>query len=137
MGHDAPDRVARLTFRSSAAAVISAIDQDAGRTAPARISPKVIFCGALPMIPRPAASRKPPTEAAYQQMKYRTAKPRDWSDAEKRQLAKLVRDGMSTRAISAALGRRASSVKMMAREMKLILRKKAKRPPVRAASGGG
>jgi transposase len=70
-------------------------------------------------------------------MKKRTAKPRDWSDTEKRQLVKLVRDGISTRAIAAALGRRANSVRMMAREMKLILRKKARRPPVRAASGGG
>ena len=61
-------------------------------------------------------------------MKKRTAKPRDWSDAEKRQLVKLVRDGIGTRAIAAALGRRANSVRMMAREMKLILRKKAKRP---------
>jgi hypothetical protein len=69
-----------------------------------------------------------PTEVAYQQMKKRTARPRDWSEAEKRQLVKLVRDGMGTRAIAAALGRRANSVRMMAREMKLILRKKAKRP---------
>ena len=60
-------------------------------------------------------------------MKKRIAKPRDWSDAEKRQLVKLVRDGMNTRAIAAALGRRAGSVRMMAREMKLILRKKAKK----------
>jgi transposase-like protein len=61
-------------------------------------------------------------------MKKRTAKPRDWSEAEKQQLVMLVRGGMSTRAISGALGRRASSVRMMAREMKLILRKKAMRP---------
>jgi len=72
----------------------------------------------------------PPTEAAYQQMKKRTARPRDWSETEKQHLVMLVRGGMSTRAISKALGRRASSVRMMAREMKLILRKKAKRPSV-------
>src|ERR1700752_3259348 len=64
----------------------------------------------------------------YQEMKKRTAKPRDCSDAEKRQLVTLVRDGISIRAIAAALGRRANFVRMMAQEMKLINRKKGKRP---------
>ena len=38
-------------------------------------------------------------------MKKRTAKPRDWSEAEKQHLVMLVRGGMSTRAISNALPR--------------------------------
>jgi transposase len=52
---------------------------------------------------------------------------KDWSELEKRRLAWLVRRGKSTRQISAALDRRIGSVKKMALEMKLVLRKKAKK----------
>jgi transposase len=57
----------------------------------------------------------------------RTIKPKAWSESEKRQLAVLVRNGSSAREISAALGRRAGSIKKMAQEMKLVLWKKAKK----------
>ena len=60
-------------------------------------------------------------------MKKRIVKPKDWSDSERRQLAKLVREGVSTRNISAALGRRVGAIRKMAGEMKLVLRKKAKK----------
>jgi hypothetical protein len=63
-------------------------------------------------------------------VKKRTAEPKDWSDSEKRQLAKLVREGVSGRNISAALGLRIASVKKMAGEMRLVLRKEAKKGPI-------
>jgi len=50
-------------------------------------------------------------------------KPKAWTEAEKQQLAKLVRDGARTPEIAAKLGRYAGSVKQMARAMRLILKK--------------
>lgn len=51
------------------------------------------------------------------------AKPKTWSEAEKQQLAKLARGGMSAAKISAELGRYTGSVKRMATELGLILKK--------------
>jgi transposase-like protein len=50
-------------------------------------------------------------------------KPRTWTEEEKRQLVKLVRNGAGTREISAKLGRYAKSVKETARAMGLLLKK--------------
>jgi hypothetical protein len=50
-------------------------------------------------------------------------KPKTWTEAEKRQLLKLVRDGARTPEISAKLGRYAGSVKRMATAMGLLLKK--------------
>lgn len=50
-------------------------------------------------------------------------KPKDWTEGEKRQLAKLVRKGMGTKEISKALGRYALSVKQMAKAMGLLIKK--------------
>jgi hypothetical protein len=57
----------------------------------------------------------------------RVSKPKAWSESEKRQLALFVRKGSSAQEISAALNRRAGSIKKMAQEMKLVVRKKAKK----------
>jgi transposase-like protein len=50
-------------------------------------------------------------------------KPKSWTEAEKRQLVKLVRDGNRTAQISAKLGRYAGSVNRMARAMGLLPKK--------------
>jgi hypothetical protein len=50
-------------------------------------------------------------------------KPKTWTDTEKRQLAKLAKRGAGVSKISAELGRYARSVKLMAREMGLLLKK--------------
>jgi hypothetical protein len=50
-------------------------------------------------------------------------KPKPWTEAEKRQLVKLVRAGAGTREISAKLGRYAKSIKETARAMGLLLKK--------------
>jgi transposase-like protein len=50
-------------------------------------------------------------------------RPKAWSEAEKRQLVKLIRDGARTPEIAARLGRHAGSVKLMARAMGLLLKK--------------
>jgi hypothetical protein len=50
-------------------------------------------------------------------------KPKYWTEAEKQQLVKLVRDGTRTPQISIKLGRYAGSVKRMARAMGLLLKK--------------
>jgi hypothetical protein len=63
-------------------------------------------------------------EAGQQELKKKPTKSKDWSDFEKRQLAKLVRTRIGAREISIALGRHIGSVRKMAREMRLILRKK-------------
>lgn len=60
----------------------------------------------------------------------RTTKPKAWSDAEKRVLSKLALKGASASEISVAIGRRISSVRKMARELKFVLKKTA------AKSGG-
>jgi hypothetical protein len=51
------------------------------------------------------------------------SKPKIWTEAEKQQLAKLVRRGARAPEIIVALGRHAGSVRKMAREMKLLLKK--------------
>jgi transposase-like protein len=51
------------------------------------------------------------------------AKPKTWTEAEKRRLAKLVRNGVRAAQISTELDRYTGSVKRMAREMGLILKK--------------
>ena len=50
-------------------------------------------------------------------------KPKTWTDAEKRQLATLAKRGAGVSKISAELGRYTKSVKLMAREMGLLLKK--------------
>jgi hypothetical protein len=50
-------------------------------------------------------------------------KPKEWSAAEKRTLSKLVRKGVGVREISTVLGRHVTSVRRMAREMRLVLKK--------------
>jgi hypothetical protein len=55
----------------------------------------------------------------------RATKPKAWSDAEKQLLSKLARKGTSASEISVAIGRRISSVKKMARELKFVLKKTA------------
>jgi DNA-binding NarL/FixJ family response regulator len=72
-----------------------------------------------------------PIETATR-MKKKTAKPKDWSDAEKRQLATLVSKGTDAREIALALGRHIASVRKTAREMKLVLKKAPRRPPAKA-----
>jgi len=50
-------------------------------------------------------------------------KPKTWTDSEKRQLAKLAKRGVGVSKISNELGRYTKSVKLMAREMGLLLKK--------------
>jgi hypothetical protein len=56
-------------------------------------------------------------------MKPTATKPKTWTEEEKQQLEKLVRDGARRTEISAKLGRYARSVKQMARAMGLLLKK--------------
>src|SRR5262249_34481086 len=51
------------------------------------------------------------------------AKPKEWTDAEKRALVRLVRKGCGVTIISEQLGRYARSVRRMARELGLAVRK--------------
>jgi hypothetical protein len=51
------------------------------------------------------------------------ARPKQWTDAEKQQLARLAKQGSDASEISAHLGRHISSVRQMARKMKLVLRR--------------
>jgi transposase len=53
----------------------------------------------------------------------KAAKAKDWSESEKRLLAKLVRQGISARDISTAMERHIGSVRRMAREMRLVPKK--------------
>jgi len=53
----------------------------------------------------------------------RTTKPKDWSDSDKRLLTELARKGVSPRDISIEIGRHIGSVRRMAREMRLVLKK--------------
>jgi transposase len=53
----------------------------------------------------------------------KAAKAKDWSESEKRLLAKLVRQGISARDISTTIGRHIGSVRRMAREMRLVTKK--------------
>jgi transposase len=50
-------------------------------------------------------------------------RPKAWTEVEKQQLVKLVRNGTRTAQISAKLGRYAGSVKQMARAMGLLLKR--------------
>jgi hypothetical protein len=50
-------------------------------------------------------------------------KPKEWTDVEKQALVRLVRDGAGVQEIKAKLKRHAGSVKRMAREMNLVLKK--------------
>ena len=50
-------------------------------------------------------------------------KPKIWTDAEKRTLIALAKKGAGVSKISAELGRYTKSVKLMAREMGLLLKK--------------
>jgi hypothetical protein len=47
--------------------------------------------------------------------------PKQWTDAEKRQLASLARQGLAAYEIAAALGRHVTSVRRMARDMGILL----------------
>jgi hypothetical protein len=58
-----------------------------------------------------------------------TARPKEWTDSEKQRLAILVRRGADASEISRDLGRHAASVRQMAREMKLVLRKRTNGTP--------
>jgi transposase-like protein len=50
-------------------------------------------------------------------------KPKEWTEAEKQALIRLVCNGASMREIKAKLKRHAGSLKRMAREMNLVLKK--------------
>lgn len=50
-------------------------------------------------------------------------KPKTRSEAEKQGLVRLVRDGVQAPKISVELGRYTGSIKRMAREMRLVLKK--------------
>ena len=50
-------------------------------------------------------------------------KPKEWTEAEKQALVRLVRDGGALQEIKAKLKRHAGSLKRMAREMNLVLKK--------------
>jgi len=65
-------------------------------------------------------------------MKKQPPKPKDWTNSEKLELARLAREGIDAREIAVTLGRHIASVRKMAREMKLVLKKAPKRPPTRA-----
>ena len=55
------------------------------------------------------------------------APPKQWSTAEIGRLARLAKKGADAFEASEILGRHVASVRKMAREMKLVLRKRAKR----------
>jgi len=50
-------------------------------------------------------------------------KPKEWTEAEKRALIRLVRDGAPMREITAKLNRHAGSVRRMALTMNLVIKK--------------
>jgi len=50
-------------------------------------------------------------------------KPKEWTEVEKQALVRLVRDGAGVPEIKAKLKRHAGSVKRMALEMNLVLKK--------------
>ena len=50
-------------------------------------------------------------------------KPKDWTEAEKRALIRLVRDGAPMREITAKLKRHVGSVRRMARAMNLTIKR--------------
>ena len=49
-------------------------------------------------------------------------KPKEWTEAEKQALVRLVRNGAAMQEIRAKLKRHAGSLRRMAREMKLVLK---------------
>lgn len=50
-------------------------------------------------------------------------KPKNWTDQEKQALVKLARQGLSVREVASRLKRYPRSVKQMAEELKVVLRK--------------
>jgi transposase len=50
-------------------------------------------------------------------------KPKEWTEAEKRALIRLVRDGAPMREITAKLKRHVGSIRRMARTMNLAVKK--------------
>jgi transposase len=50
-------------------------------------------------------------------------KPKEWTEIEKQALIRLVREGATVREITARLRRHAGSVRRMAKEMNLVLKK--------------
>lgn len=50
-------------------------------------------------------------------------KPKEWTEAEKQALIRLVRDGAGVSELKAKLKRHAGSIQRMAREMNLVLKK--------------
>lgn len=58
----------------------------------------------------------------FDHFKMKSSKPKEWTEAERKRLAWLARRRVVAE-IAAALGRHAGSVKRMAREMRLILKK--------------
>jgi hypothetical protein len=68
-----------------------------------------------------------------------TARPKQWSVEEKDQLAKLAKRGFAASDIAAILRRHTTSVRRMARDMKIFLRKQKRaarqgQGPMRRAS---
>jgi transposase len=63
-------------------------------------------------------------------------KPKEWTEAEKQALARLVRDGASVSEIKTKLKRHAGSVRRMVRKMSLMLKSEdaLRRPPPSAGS---
>ncbi|MEY9590978.1 transposase-like protein [Bradyrhizobium yuanmingense] len=53
----------------------------------------------------------------------RNRKPKEWTAAEMQLLVELVKQGASTSEIAAALGRYTASIKRVARDMCLLLKK--------------
>jgi IS30 family transposase len=53
----------------------------------------------------------------------KSSKPKEWTDGEREKLSVMIRRGVVASEIATALGRHAGSVKRMAREMGLILKK--------------
>jgi transposase-like protein len=53
------------------------------------------------------------------------ARPKGWTEEEKQRLARLAKQGVAASEIAATLGRHTTSVRRMARDMKLLLRKEA------------
>jgi IS30 family transposase len=75
--------------------------------------------------PMPAAKRKPQHPGGHSIMKRTKTidRPREWTDQERQQLQRLATRGVSVSKIAVALGRHTTSVRRMAREMGLTLRR--------------
>jgi hypothetical protein len=64
-------------------------------------------------------------------------KPKEWTEAEKQALIRLVRDGAPMREITAKLRRHAGSVRRMALSMKLTIKRQGAPPPEAASEKEG